>query len=268
MPAIIRILAGPGSGREHWIDSPVMRIGSHPDCELCLPSPEIPPHACTLEFRNKQYVLLNRSQQPFRIGNRTIEKQSKDVWSSGEQLEILGLSALTLHLDKDPTPCPKPVNVEKREKPSPQDLLQDREEGQSESNVSNSKPGFSTKEMVQLAVTIACCLGIVAIIALKSMPQKAEDKIKDEIRLSDVFKDKNSAESKDDSIYQSLFVDLQEAGVMRSKGNLSAANLKLTKIRDALHQKRNSEGTFDELYDDRLYRYVSRILVLTKPASE
>ena len=52
MSAGIRVDSGVSAGTKYWIDRAVLRIGSDPQCDICLPSTELEPHAVTLEFRD------------------------------------------------------------------------------------------------------------------------------------------------------------------------------------------------------------------------
>ena len=261
MPAIIRILSGPGSGREHWIDSPVMRIGSHPESDFCLPSPQIAQHAITLEFRNKQYVVLNRSEQAFRIGKRTIEKGAKDTWANSEQLEFPGVAMLTLYIDRDPAPCPKPKGNEPSSVPIPDETGEVVDES-IEIATLPTKSSFSRKEMLQLAVTIACCVGVVAILAFKAMPQKIDAKVENKVSLSDVLEDSRDPMAAEDKSYQVLIDELKVAGVLRSKGDKEGAVTKLQNIRSLLHEHRNAAGSFDKAYEENLYRLVASMIAM------
>ena len=49
MPAGIRVDSGISVGTTHWIERAVLRIGSDPQCDICLPSTELDAHALTLE---------------------------------------------------------------------------------------------------------------------------------------------------------------------------------------------------------------------------
>ena len=251
MPAIIRVTSGPGGGREHWIESPVIRIGSHPDSDLCLPNPMIAPHAITIEFRNKQYVVHNRSEQAFLVGKRSVEKQAKAVWANGEQLEFPGVAVLTLLLDRDPSPGPKP-HVAEAELPDPE--APDVDEGVDEEIAVAKSSGFSPKEMVQLAVTICCVLGIVVIIAFKAIPQKTSEKSAIDVKLSDVLEDRKKVS---ESTYLTMVNEVQEAKVLKSKGDNLRAELKLTKVRAQLHERRNREGELTEPHEKRLFDYIA-----------
>jgi hypothetical protein len=251
MPAIIRVTSGPGGGREFWIESPVVRIGSHPDSDLCLPSPAIAPHAITIEFRNKQYVVHNRSEQPFLIGTQSVEKQTKAEWANGQQLEFPGIAVLTLLLDRDPTPGAKPHSSDME----PLVVTEpDVEEHTDEDTAVVKNSSFSPKEMIQLAVTIGCVLGIVVIIASKVIPQKPNEKIAKTVTFEEVLEDRKKVS---DPVFLSMINEVQEAKVLKSKGDSALAIHKLTRVRNQLHERRNGEGQLAQQHEQRLYDYVA-----------
>jgi hypothetical protein len=250
MPAIIRVSSGPGGGREHWIERPVIRVGSDPDSDLCLPDPAIPSHAATIEFRNKQYVVHNRSEQTFLLGGRSIEKQSKSTWENEEKLEFPGVVVLELFLDRDPSPTPKP------HLPEPEPPVTDSAEVRDVppiDAVAKTKTGFSPKEMVQLAVTICCVLGMIVIIAFKVMPQNRSEKRVIDVKFGEVLEDRKNVS---EPYYLSMVDEVQEAMVLKSRGDKSLANEKLRKIRSQLHDRRDGEGKLSKPHEERLYAFV------------
>ena len=250
MPAIIRILSGPGTGREHWIESPVLRIGSHPDADLCIPNPAISSHAITLEFRNKQYVVHNRSEQAFFVGKRSVEKNSKATWAGGEELEFPGVAVLTLLVDRDPSPSSKPQLHETE--PTTSDNA-DVEEVENDEKAVTPSGGFSPKEMIQLAVTICCVVGIVAILAFKTIPQKQGDKKAETVKLEEILKDRKNST---DQAYLLMVDAVQEACVLKSKGDKVVATQKLAKVRTQLHERRDADGKLPKECDN-LYKFVA-----------
>ena len=71
MSASVRIESGIAAGTNYWIDRPVLRMGSDPQCEISLPSAELSPHALTLEFRGGVYRAYNRSSSRSHWARRT-----------------------------------------------------------------------------------------------------------------------------------------------------------------------------------------------------
>jgi len=252
MPANIRIITGVGSGREHWIERAVTRIGSHPDCDLCLPSPDLAAHAVTIEFRNRAYVIHNRSERSIQVGQRSIEKQSQSVWAAGEKLVFPEVAELMLLVDRDPLPSPKPIVTETDPAPLEQS---DEEEVQVQEQPSVAKGGLSPKEIVQLAITIACVLGIIAIIVYKMFPQDSREPSVRIVKLSEVLGDR--IKNTTDKGYAAMVDEVQEASVLKSKGDIAEATKKLTRVRTQLHERRNATGDLATEHEKRLYDYVA-----------
>lgn len=111
MSATIRVDSGIAAGTTYWIDRPVLRIGSDPHSDVCLPSEELAPHTLTLEFRGGNYRVYNRSSSPVTVGSATIQAGGNAVWNDGESIELPGNQQLALMIDGDPRPSPRPESV-------------------------------------------------------------------------------------------------------------------------------------------------------------
>ncbi len=108
MSANIRVESGISAGTKVWIDRPVLRIGSDPQCDVCLLSAELAPHAITLEFRDGNYRAYNRSQSPVNIGSTVVQPGANAVWQADDTLQLPGDLRLALEIDGDPRPAPRP----------------------------------------------------------------------------------------------------------------------------------------------------------------
>jgi len=62
MSAEIIVQSGISAGTRYWIERPVIRIGSDPQADVCLPSSRIAPHALTVEFRDGNYRVHARDR--------------------------------------------------------------------------------------------------------------------------------------------------------------------------------------------------------------
>jgi len=80
MPASVRVESGISAGTKYWIDRAVLRVGSDPQCDICLPSAELAPHALTLEFRDGNYRAYNRSSSPVSVGGSLVQPGASAVW--------------------------------------------------------------------------------------------------------------------------------------------------------------------------------------------
>ena len=97
MSAKIRIESGISAGTNYWVDRPVLRIGSDPQCEICLPSAELSPHALTLEFRGGTYRAYNRGTSAVTIGNATVQPGGVGAWAEDETAHLPGDLRLVLN---------------------------------------------------------------------------------------------------------------------------------------------------------------------------
>lgn len=158
MSASIRIETGISAGTSYWIDRPVLRIGSDPQCEICLPSAELAPHALTLEFRAGEYCVYNRGAAPLVVDGATVEAGGKGMWRGDTSLELSGAVRLRLAIDGDPRPCPRPESRDERD-----DYL---ENSSISAVVPNSKADDvakgPSKALVQMGVIGLCVLGTMA----------------------------------------------------------------------------------------------------------
>lgn len=111
MSATIRIESGISAGTDCWIDRPVLRIGSDPQCDVCLPSAELAPHALTIEFRDGNYRVYNRSSSPVVVGAGPVKPGANEIWHGNETIQLPGGLQLALYVDGDPRPSPRPESL-------------------------------------------------------------------------------------------------------------------------------------------------------------
>ncbi|HEX3601349.1 MAG TPA: hypothetical protein VHU84_14450 [Lacipirellulaceae bacterium] len=108
MPANIRIESGIAAGTNYWIDRPVLRVGSDPQCEICLPTADLAPHALTVEFGGGTYRAYNRGSMPISLGRTTLQPGASGAWDDGDMASLPGDQRLVLSINGDPSPCPRP----------------------------------------------------------------------------------------------------------------------------------------------------------------
>ncbi|MEM7315246.1 MAG: FHA domain-containing protein, partial [Planctomycetota bacterium] len=80
MPAKITVQSGIAAGASHWIQQRVVRIGSDPTAEVCLPSANVPGHALTLEYKDGNYRVYNRCRDNVYVGTRVVEPNRVATW--------------------------------------------------------------------------------------------------------------------------------------------------------------------------------------------
>lgn len=110
MAARICIHSGIASGTTFWIERPVVRIGSDPSSDLCIPSSDVSSHALTVEYREGQYRVHNRSQSDLFVGGRVIEPHASRHWRESDLLELPDGVQLALELEGDGVPASKPLH--------------------------------------------------------------------------------------------------------------------------------------------------------------
>lgn len=111
MPACIRVDSGISVGTRHWIDRPVLRIGSDPQCDICLPSAGLAAHALTIEFREGVYRAYNRDATVVSVGSDLVKPGGVATWHHDATLVLPGDLRLVLEVDGDPRPAPRPESL-------------------------------------------------------------------------------------------------------------------------------------------------------------
>lgn len=106
MTARIVVQSGTSAGNVFWIQRPVIRLGSDPSMDLCLPSPGLEPHVMTIEFRSTDYRVYNRGSQPFYIAELCLSPGQSHTWLESDLLELPDGQQLAIELDVDPSPGP------------------------------------------------------------------------------------------------------------------------------------------------------------------
>src|SRR5687767_8123712 len=226
MPASIRVESGISAGTNFWIDRPVLRIGSDPQCEICLPSAELAPHALTLEFRDGNYRAYNRCAAAINVGRAAVQPGTNAIWSGDQTIQLPGDLRLVLTIDGDPRPSARP---EARSDDgfaavdaAPQ-LLEPATAAESTAKKSSST-------MVQLAIIGLCILGMVAMLTMRG----GEDATSAANRPSfDSIVRTTLASEKDDAT-RALLPRLQYAQAALVRGNGQLARRHFLRLRDQL----------------------------------
>lgn len=169
MPASISVESGISAGTNYWIDRPVLRIGSDPQCEICLPTADLAPHALTLEYRDGNYRAYNRGTSPVTIGAAAVKPSASEIWRAEQMLQLPGDLRLLLKIDGDPRPTPRPDAWEG----------DDRAAEDEAANFGDTAGGAqtsakkSTGTLVQLGVIGLCILGMVVFLTMEPNPDAA-----------------------------------------------------------------------------------------------
>jgi hypothetical protein len=164
MSARIIIQSGISAGTEHWIERSVIRVGSDPNADVVIPSSELAAHALTIEYRQPNYRVYNRGQEPVVLGGQLLSPNRYGIWSDSDLLELPDGVSLALELDANPKPTVKP-SFRLDPEPIPalgNDISAARSAARSAATDKVTMPGSgssSGKIALQIAVTLACLFG-------------------------------------------------------------------------------------------------------------
>ncbi len=170
MPAKITIQSGISAGSSHWLDGRVVRIGSDPTADVCLPSADVAAHALTLEFRDGSYRIYNRSGQNVFVGTHVVAPDHVATWMDTDILQLGDEIQLVLDVGDDPAPSGKPTSARSQEW-SPQDdgggptgALSSADHRHDLTSAVGNDPKSSSM-WLQLAVIFVCVLGSLLLLA-------------------------------------------------------------------------------------------------------
>jgi hypothetical protein len=227
MSASIRVESGIAAGTNYWIDRPVLRIGSDPQCDICLPSAELAPHALTLEFRGGSYRVYNRGTSPVTVGRSAVQAGANGPWNDAESALLPGNLQLLLTIDGDPRPSPRP------ELPQEGDLMVDETAaavdgvaGVPDAVAAQKK---SSKTMLQLAVIGFCVLAMIALLTLGGGGETATS---DRPTFDAIVRDTLGKEQDDPA--RAFLPQLQYAQAALVRDNKPQAKTRFLKLRDQL----------------------------------
>lgn len=250
MPATIRVESGISAGTDFWIDRPVLRIGSDPQCDLCLPSTELSPHALTLEFRGGGYRVYNRGASPVSVGSAVVQPGGNAGWNAGQSLVLPGDLRLALSIDGDPRPAPRPDARPDDDFDAVDDLAVVA------APTAEAAAKKSSGTMMQLAIIGFCILGMAAFLTMRPSGDAAvaaERPTFDTIVESALAKDPTSAARR-------LLPRLQYAEAAVVRGNVPLALERFAKLRDRLVRIRDSLAEADRADAQQMLDYVEQQL--------
>lgn len=225
MSASIRIESGIAAGTSYWIDRPVLRIGSDPQCEICVPSAELAPHALTLEFRSGTYRAYNRGSSPVNIGRSIVQPGTAGAWNDGDMLVLPGDLRLVLAVDGDSRPSPRP-------EARTDDGIDEPEIATAGSSAATPEAAkqASSKSMIQMLVILVCVVGTGGLLLLNQTG--GFDAAPPVNRAS--FEEIVRGSLKKDAAIRQLVERLQYAQSFVVRGNDEYAKLCFSDLRDQL----------------------------------
>jgi hypothetical protein len=248
MPATIRVESGISAGTNFWIDRPVLRIGSDPQCEICLPSAELAPHALTLEFRDGNYRAYNRCAAAINIGRTSVQPGTNAVWHGDQTVQLPGDLRLVLEIDGDPSPTSRP------------ETRQDDGFAAVDAGPQRLEPAAATEStakkssgtMVQLAVIGLCILGMAAMLTMRG----GGDTAAAANRPSFESIVRTSLASEKGDVTRALLPRLQYAQAALVRGNGQLARRQFLRLRDQLIRQHESLPSDDRAGVQRMLQYV------------
>ena len=246
MPASIRVESGIAAGTSFWIDRPVLRIGSDPQCEICLPSAELAPHALTLEFRDGSYRAYNRGSSPVTIGAAVVQPGAAGVWREDQRVQLPGDLRLLLEVDGDPRPSPRPESrAEDAYAGGNGAALVDAAGAAGEAAAKKS-----SGTLVQLGIIGICVLGMAALLTMGG----GSDADAPERPTFEAIVKETLAKQDDDS--RRLLPRLQYAQAALERGHQELARERFLKLRDQLVRHKESLPADDRTDTERMLSYV------------
>lgn len=226
MSASIRVESGISAGTSFWIDRPVLRIGSDPQCDICLPTAELAPHALTLEFRGGTYRIYNRGTAPVTAGSAMIQPGANGIWNDGDSIVLPGNQQLRLAFDGDPQPSPRPESRRDGFEIDEQAAPAGAAAGAVDEAAAKKK---SSSSMVQMAVIGLCVLGMAAFLTMGG----GDDAAKADRPTFEGIVEATLAADKDDPMREFLpRLQYAQAGMVR--GHRELAKQRFLKLRDQL----------------------------------
>lgn len=257
MPASIRVESGISAGTSFWIDRPVLRIGSDPQCEISLPMSDLAPHALTLEFRDGSYRAYNRSSTPVTVGNTLVQPGAIGIWGEDQAAQLAGGLRLVLEVDSDPRPCPRPeVRID-------EEFSQVASAGQPEAagpSVGGGEKKKSSSTLMQLGVIGMCILAMAAFLTMGP----GEDPVAAQRPTFDGIVEVSLKKDKADPA-RVLLPRLQYAQSALIRGNTKQARTQFLKLRDQLVRQIDSLPADGREDSQRMLDYVEYRLGQLQP---
>ena len=231
MPAKLTIQSGISAGTSHWIERPVIRVGSHPQSDVCLPSADVPSQALTVEYRDGRYRVYNRCDSDIFVGTQPVPSGSVADWPDTDILQLTDEVSLVLDVEDDPTPMPMKMAAEYAyDDEDESDIESGFDTGLTESVAS----GDQSKTLLQIGVIVMCLLAGVGLLARDSMRKGSQRQ--DPPSFAKVVR--GAVASKETS--PELLQRLQYAESAAVRGNKSTARERFGALRDDLVPQKDS----------------------------
>jgi hypothetical protein len=229
MPASVRVDSGISAGSSYWIERAVLRIGSDPQSDICLPSAELAPHALTLEFRDGNYRVYNRGTSPVTVGAAVVGPGANATWHADETIHLPGDLRIALEVDGDPRPTPR---ADSRGDDRFGDAAATLPMGAAAADAATDEAAAtkSKSSMLQMAVIGICVLAMAAMLLLKNAGGGESAAAADRPTFNELVTESTSK----DPAHQAVIRRLQYAQAAIVRGNLKLAHERFSLLRDHL----------------------------------
>lgn len=225
MSAGIRVDSGISVGTRYWIDRPVLRIGSDPQCDISLPSTELEPHAVTLEFREGAYRVYNRCAAPINIGTALVKPGANAPWRADETIQLPGDLRISLEIEGDPRPSPQLASrLDDGIANGDQSLPLEGATGEAAGEAAKK----SKSSLIQMAIIGVCVLAVAGLLMMKK--GGGETTAPDRPTFNDIVQ----ASLTKDEAHRAVVRRLQYAQAALVRGNSALARQRFLKLRDQL----------------------------------
>jgi hypothetical protein len=212
MPASIRVDSGISAGSSYWIERAVLRVGSDPQADICLPSADLAPHALTLEFHDGIYRVYNRSTSPVTVGSTIVQPGANAVWSADATIRLPGDLRIALEVDGDPRPTPR---ADSRDDEGFGDGASTLPMGAAAADAATDEAAAkkSKGSLMQMAVIGVCVLAMAAMLLLKNAGGGESSAAADRPTFNELVTESNSKDPAHQAIVRRL--QFAQAAIVR-----------------------------------------------------
>ena len=249
MSASIRVESGISAGTKYWIDRAVLRVGSDPQCDVCLPSAELAPHAITLEFRDGSYRAYNRSASPVNVGSSVVQPGSNAVWHADETIYLPGDLRVALEVDGDPRPTPRPDSH--FDDGFAEDVASLPMDAAAAGAANKAAAKKSKSSMIQMAIIGVCVLALAGLLMM-SNAGGGEQAAPDRPTFNELVRESLTKGEP----HQAIVRRLQYAQAALVRGNAPLAHERFGKLRDQLVSHVDSLTGQEKTDVERVLSYV------------
>ncbi len=232
MPAKVIVQSGISAGTSHWIERPVVRIGSDPRSDVFLPTADVPGHALTLEFRDGRYRVYNRCETNLFVGTQIVAPGQALEWPDTDILKLNHEIELILDVEDDPTPGPPRVAAEFDNDDNSDLEPIGFQDAPAVSTSTSGKPADGSKMWLQVVVIALCILGSVGLLVREQFKQTTR---RDPPSFAAVVRAAIASPSTSPALVQRL--QYAESAVIR--GDIDSAADRFRRLRDDLISQAN-----------------------------